>query len=704
MKTVFYRVVFASLLTLALLLPSVGMAYTTPGTGVTWSIAEMATDAGDVITWNETSERYVSTEKITISATDSVYIFDDLYIQATSEDEDINIFGVLLVGDPDSTATDSIRIDGEDLSRGDGAGGVTVEEGGRLYMYRVVLTGHGEDGIEDGLYVTDGYAYLKGCRISEWMGYGVRLSGATAVIRNTLFHDNCEYTVNANMGTSMVLRNCQLIRNNQATPGSSKNAISIGIQGSNEAIIDSCYISGTADNLSGGISLWNYTGEYQRAYISNTTIEDCAFGIVVRSDGAYAEVTDCQILNNTAVNDPMNSGSGLSVYYSAELHASHNTITGNFWGITVPLGEGAVVCLGDENATEYYDEGYNIIQDNENNGSTWGFYNNVADDFLAQNNYWGSTDLDEIAGWIYDENDDATKGLVTFAPIWDGQPLEQPPQITSFEPEGETVQVWNDWWVTFSVDVTDPDGDDANLTYQWMIDDQLWGTDTFATANFTGTGRTILAVVTITDEQELTAQKTWSVSLNGPSDVMQFSEMNPDSAAPHIYLDDTINFLITANSPSGEPLQYYYWLDDERVSTANTYNHTFDSEGDYVLYGAAIDTAQNPSPALYTRWDISVTASSVGDPSELPSEFAVRSYPNPFNAEMRVQVSLPHASPLKVALYDILGREVRQQDFGRSQAGQYEVAINGQDLASGLYFLRVSTDDRTVTRKISLIR
>lgn len=703
MQTVRYRTVLASLFILALILPISAFAYSTPGTGVVWSAADLAANSGDVITWNETANRWTATDTVFIAATDSVYIFENFYVDASSEEGwDIHIQGSLLIGDPEGESTDSVFITGEDLSRGDGAGGLFAQDGGKLYMNRVVVTGHGAEAIDDGVRGQDATIHMDGCRVTNWPGYALRLSGTNAIVLNTLFHDNHEYTVSANLGSDLEIRNSSLIRNNLATPNSGKTALSVGTQGANTAIIDSCYISGVPDNRSGGISVWNFTGTSQSAVITNTTVENCAFGVVVQSTGAYAEITDCVLINNTAYNNPNAAGSGISVY-GGEAHASHNIISGNFWGVTVPAADTSVLVLGMVNAENYYDEGYNQIFENSNGGTTWGLFNNVDVDILAQNNYWGTTDLDEVAEVIYDESDDASKGLVTYQPIWDGAAEELPPVIDSFEPANASFDTWNNWLCTFSVQASDPDGDDANLTYQWNFDGEDWGTDSTELADFYGEG-TIPVYVDVTDEQGLTVRQSWNVVINGASTEFTFTSMNPDSAEPHIFTNDAIEFSIEAPSISGEALYYRYWLGEDLVSETSTWDHTFDTEGTVVISATVVDTAANPSPRLYTSWEVTATTNSVGDETSLPKEFALDTYPNPFNAEMNVHYSLPSASQVQIAVYDLLGRQVAHFTPGLVQPGTHSWSFNGRELPSGLYFLKVDAGQWHDVRKVTLLK
>jgi Ca-activated chloride channel homolog len=68
--------------------------------------------------------------------------------------------------------------------------------------------------------------------------------------------------------------------------------------------------------------------------------------------------------------------------------------------------------------------------------------------------------------------------------------------------------------------------------------------------------------------------------------------------------------------------------------------------------------------------------------------------PNPFNANSRISFTLARSSELQLAVYDVLGREVAILMDGKTNPGNHVVTFNGDKLASGTYFLRISARDQ----------
>jgi len=91
--------------------------------------------------------------------------------------------------------------------------------------------------------------------------------------------------------------------------------------------------------------------------------------------------------------------------------------------------------------------------------------------------------------------------------------------------------------------------------------------------------------------------------------------------------------------------------------------------------------------------------------NELPAVFNMsQNYPNPFNPVTMIKYQLPKAGFVAIKLYDQLGRVTGTLYEGNRQAGYYQLSVDGSNLASGIYFCRITTDDFTKVIKMSLIK
>lgn len=80
-------------------------------------------------------------------------------------------------------------------------------------------------------------------------------------------------------------------------------------------------------------------------------------------------------------------------------------------------------------------------------------------------------------------------------------------------------------------------------------------------------------------------------------------------------------------------------------------------------------------------------------------------YPNPFSERARLDLTVQRAQEVRVSVYDALGRRVAVPFEGVLEANDAQaVTLEGSDLASGLYLVRVSGEDFTETRTVTLVR
>ena len=103
----------------------------------------------------------------------------------------------------------------------------------------------------------------------------------------------------------------------------------------------------------------------------------------------------------------------------------------------------------------------------------------------------------------------------------------------------------------------------------------------------------------------------------------------------------------------------------------------------------------------------SETALAVGvqDQPLAPREMRLeQNYPNPFNPTTLISYQLPATGSVKLVIYDLLGGEVAMLVNARQNPGRYTVRFDGAGRASGVYFVRLSVDGKTQTRKMLMVR
>ena len=99
------------------------------------------------------------------------------------------------------------------------------------------------------------------------------------------------------------------------------------------------------------------------------------------------------------------------------------------------------------------------------------------------------------------------------------------------------------------------------------------------------------------------------------------------------------------------------------------------------------------------------TADDVCVSGELPTVYALeQNYPNPFNPATLIRYQVPVAGPVRLAVFDILGREVAVLLDEQKQPGTYQVEFRGSQMASGAYICRLMAGKYTECRRMLLLK
>jgi hypothetical protein len=95
-----------------------------------------------------------------------------------------------------------------------------------------------------------------------------------------------------------------------------------------------------------------------------------------------------------------------------------------------------------------------------------------------------------------------------------------------------------------------------------------------------------------------------------------------------------------------------------------------------------------------------------GVPQDVPLGFSLeQNYPNPFNPTTRIGFGVSGlGARVKLAVYDLLGREVAVLVDEKKEPGSYEVQFDGRGLASGVYVCRLQVAGYVKARKLALVR
>jgi hypothetical protein len=148
-----------------------------------------------------------------------------------------------------------------------------------------------------------------------------------------------------------------------------------------------------------------------------------------------------------------------------------------------------------------------------------------------------------------------------------------------------------------------------------------------------------------------------------------------------------------------------------KVSTdgGTTYPYTiFDKSG--ADLATAASTSNSFVPQSASEWG--KFAIKFGDitsikkiSENIPSAYELsQNYPNPFNPVTNISFSLPKNGDVVLKVYDIRGNEIRTYVNQFLNAGIYSIKIDGSNLASGVYFYRITAGSFTASKKMILVK
>jgi len=133
----------------------------------------------------------------------------------------------------------------------------------------------------------------------------------------------------------------------------------------------------------------------------------------------------------------------------------------------------------------------------------------------------------------------------------------------------------------------------------------------------------------------------------------------------------------------------------------------------------AISFMQIGSDNIFTAWEDSVNGHiqlfgagyymSLGaiKDGNTPASFQLyQNYPNPFNPSTKIKFYLPHNGFVKLTIYNILGKKIKELINNYMYSGNHEVNFNAGalGLASGIYIYQLKAENKVTAKKMILLK
>lgn len=104
-------------------------------------------------------------------------------------------------------------------------------------------------------------------------------------------------------------------------------------------------------------------------------------------------------------------------------------------------------------------------------------------------------------------------------------------------------------------------------------------------------------------------------------------------------------------------------------------------------------------------WDEPVTGVDEEITPDIPTEIALKqNYPNPFNPTTLITYDLPENAHVRLAVFDLLGREVAVLVDETMRAGTHNLKFDAAGLASGVYVYQLRVGNQTINKRMTYMK
>lgn len=280
-------------------------------------------------------------------------------------------------------------------------------------------------------------------------------------------------------------------------------------------------------------------------------------------------------------------------------------------------------------------------------------------------------DIEE--GWDYAQVLISTDNGTNWMPL---EGLHTTPGSGSFQPTGEPLYDGASDWVNERVDLTGYAGHEIKLKFL-LISDSYINEDGIYIDDIALVRYKIVPVELL----------SFTAEGNGKSVVLNWktaTELNNKGFAVEKSADgQTFSEIAFIEGHGTSSELNVYTFTDNMVTGGNVFYRLkqTDYNGEYKYYGP-----------------IEVN-------NEIPLAFRLeQNYPNPFNPSTKIAFALPENGRVKLAVYDVLGREVALPVNEFMESGYHEITFTAGDITSGFYIYKLTAGKFSETKKMMFVK
>jgi hypothetical protein len=174
------------------------------------------------------------------------------------------------------------------------------------------------------------------------------------------------------------------------------------------------------------------------------------------------------------------------------------------------------------------------------------------------------------------------------------------------------------------------------------------------------------------------------------------------------------------DDPNDDGMNHIYNNVDESETTYSVYNmsaqdikaenNIWDSEDYDEIAETIIDGNDNPAYGIVDFDPIFIGIGITDGDPEIGKFSLSQNHPNPMRNSTRISFSLaPEANDAKIVIYNVKGQLVKELECRTSNLGFGEATWDGTDMnenlvPSGIYFYKLESSGKAITKKLLLLR
>lgn len=150
---------------------------------------------------------------------------------------------------------------------------------------------------------------------------------------------------------------------------------------------------------------------------------------------------------------------------------------------------------------------------------------------------------------------------------------------------------------------------------------------------------------------------------------------------------------------------------DQVINMREESHYTFRSQNTLTEHGMNTDrkflktVGNNSNKNLFIRVSPHKMTEEIVDRDERSESVNLKqNYPNPFNPATTISFYVPENSFVRLAVYNVVGHQVAILREENVSNGEHSVVWNASEMPSGIYIVKLETQQNVLTRKITLIK